>query len=492
MIALGPLVVAVIIAILYAATRTAQSARPPARGADAMLQRWVVAGLISVKQAEAIAEYEARTPSVVPKDDHVAQARRAPRGGDRTPRRIPAVAEALGYLGGILAVVGLGLVISRYWPDMGMPARVALSGGGAAALWIAGLMVRSEDDPALDRLRGFAWVASTACAAVFAGVVAADVFEAEAPKVIVSAASAAVMAESGLLWRRRRLPFQQLTLFGAGVVLAGSLVAQIADSGPTGIAVWLAGAVLMLIGVRRLAPVPAIGELVGGVAMAVGALMTVEAWDQPASLFAATTGGILLGLALVPGLTPDRGDHIRIGVIGMATSLQGVPASVGYFAQDAGVATGVVTWILASGLLYIGFRELVRVPVAVKALGAAGTLVGAAVTAAQAEDLAPIFGVVTAVGLVALGTLPGQALLSLVGSGGLLINVLWAINHYFPGEGRAPLLIMVAGALILAIAVLLTRTGALRRDRDGTQTRRSPPRSGASASGPTQRHVPQS
>ncbi len=51
----------------------------------------------------------------------------------------------------------------------------------------------------------------------------------------------------------------------------------------------------------------------------------------------------------------------------------------------------------------------------------------------------------------------GQVLLSVFGSLGLLIDVPWTIGWFFPGEGRAPLLILVSGAVILAVAVALTR-----------------------------------
>jgi hypothetical protein len=53
--------------------------------------------------------------------------------------------------------------------------------------------------------------------------------------------------------------------------------------------------------------------------------------------------------------------------------------------------------------------------------------------------------------------LPGRVLFTLVGLLGMLINVPWAINTFFPGEGRAPLLILVSGALIVAVAVWLAR-----------------------------------
>jgi hypothetical protein len=53
--------------------------------------------------------------------------------------------------------------------------------------------------------------------------------------------------------------------------------------------------------------------------------------------------------------------------------------------------------------------------------------------------------------------LPGQVLLSVLGSIGLLVNVPWAIAWFFPGEGRAAVLLLASGALLVGVAVLLTR-----------------------------------
>jgi hypothetical protein len=468
MIALGPLVlIAVIALVVYAVTRAARPVGPPPSNpaVDALLSRWRAAGLLTADQVDAIARYETAAAAPAPAPPPVAVMVPTPEAGaPRATRRVPVVAEALGYLGGILAVTGLVLVVARYWPDLAMPARLALSGAGVVAFFVAGRLVDPDRDPALERLRGFAWVASSACAALFAGVVAVDGFDAEAAETITAAAAAAVVAESGLLWlwRARELPFQQLTLFGAIAVLVGSVVALAADVGPAGIAVWVTGGVLVVIGIRRLAPMPMIGDVVGGLSMAVGSTLTVVAWAEPALPFVVATAAALLAVALVRGPAPDVSDQLALGIIGGVTGLQAAPGAIGYFAQDAGVITGLAVWLAGLGLLYLGVREVLRVPVMVETLGAIAMLVGAAVTGAQVEDFAPIFGIVTAIGLVAAGMLPRQGVLSLFGSAGLLINVLWAVGHFFPGEGRAPLLIMVAGALIVAIAVVLTRSGKVR------------------------------
>lgn len=478
MVAIGPLALSVVIILIaYAVTWAARSAGPPVPRSvvDALLARWTAAGLLTANQAAALARYEGETPTGPAERPHAVTMVPSDGASPRAARRIPVVAEALGYLGGILAVTGLVLLSARYWPDLATMVRLALSGAGVIALFVAGELVRANNDPALERLRGFAWAASSACAALSAGVVAIDLFDAGATQTIAAAAAAATAAESGLLWRRRHLAFQQLTLFGAIAILVGSVVALRANAGPVGIAVWVTGGALVVIGVGRLAPRPLIGDLVGGVSMAVGAMLTAVGWDEPALPFVVATAAALFVVALIPGVASDRSERLAFGIIGGITGLVAVPSAIGYFAQDAGMITGVTVWLAGLTLLFLGIRAVLRPPVVVETLGAITILVGAAVTAAQVEGFAPIFGIVTAISLVAAGMLPGQGLLSLAGSVGLLINVLWTIAHFFPGEGRAPLLIMVAGALILAIAVLLADSVTFRHDlRSLGRSRRGP------------------
>ena len=110
-----------------------------------------------------------------------------------------------------------------------------------------------------------------------------------------------------------------------------------------------------------------------------------------------------------------------------------------------------------------------RQPLLAEVLGVAFVIIGAAVCGAQNSGLAPLIGLVTAVGLIALGTRPGLAIMSLFGSVALLINVPWTIHHFFPGRGRVPFLLLVSGLLILGVAVLLARTGGRLREEVGSK-----------------------
>jgi len=441
------------------------SPRRPALSAD--LARWVAAGLLSEEQSAAILAHERLAmPTAAP----------APRPATG-PRRVPVAAEALGYLGGVLAVIGLVLVVARYWPDMAVLGRLGLSGAGALALFGGGALVREEADPALARLRGFLWLASTATTALFAGVLTADTFDAGSTETVVLACAGAAALHSGLLWRNRERPLQQLAFLGGLAAFAGALVAEFAPTGAVGLAVWAVGAAFVFLGLARRTPLPVLTEGSGAAAAIVGAAITVSASPAFGLPFVVATGFGLLAVATVPRLAGARADQLTVGILGGLALLQGVPSTLGYFSPDAGGVTGLTTWLLGGALVLVGARRLVRFPIVAEVLGGVAIIGGAALTGVQWHGFAPIFGLATAVGLVALGMVPGRALMSLFGSLGLLVNVPWAIAWFFPGEGRVPLLILVSGALILVIAVLLARKGdRFRRDLGGRQRRG--PRSG--------------
>lgn len=431
---------------------------------DQALDRWVAAGLLTDAQRSSIRSLEeARAAAAAP-------AAAEPTAG--APGRVPVIAEALGYLGGVLAVTGVGLVVHRFWADMGTGGRLAATGFASVALLGAGRLTPEHVDPALARLRGFLWLAGTATAALFAGVAATD--GSASPEVVVLAAAATVAGVSAGLWRGQDRPLQQLTALAGGTVALGALGATVATEGVAGVLAWLVGAALLAAGLRRLWTSPLLTEAVGSIAVLVGSVMIASSWQAPGMLLMVASAVGLLGLAGVGALAPDRGDRILLTVVGGFALLQGGPGTVAYFSEDAGVATGMLMWALGALVLAASARGAVRAPVPAQLLGGAVLLGGAAVTGLQWPGFAPIFGGATAIALVGLGMLPGQVLFSVLGSVGLLVNVPWAIGWFFPGEDRAPLLIVVSGGLLIAVAVLLTRMGGrFRRDLGAA---RRPPR----------------
>jgi hypothetical protein len=430
---------------------------PPPAPADlgTHLDRWRGAGLISGDQAAAIAAHEAAASAEAQAAwlSHQPPARPVAR-----PRRVPVVAEALGYLGGALAVAGLGLVLSSFWPDWSVGARFAVSAITAALLTAGGVAVRDQSEPALVRLRSILWLASTAATGLAAGVLVRDGFTEPAASRVALGVAMAVAVQSGALWRGRvERPLQQLTCLAGLVVAVGTLTAQLASSGPVGAALVATGLVLVALGVRRVLPNPELVDLVGGVTALVGAVLITNDGEAAGMLTGLALAFGLLALATVPGLVPARSDRIVFGVLGGFALFQLGPGATGYFAEQAGMATGLVAWALGAALVAVGTRRLLLTPHLAAVLGGVAMLAGAAVTGTQAEGFATVFGIATALGLVAVGMLPGQVLLSVLGAAGLLGFVPWAITWFFPGEGRVPVLILVSGVLILVLAVVLSR-----------------------------------
>jgi hypothetical protein len=431
---------------------------------SADLDRWVAAGLLSEEQSAAIQGYESRSHLQLP-----------PLAAPSVrQRRIPAVAEALGYLGGMLATIGLVLLVSRYWRDMATPARLALSGAGAVGLLGGGAAVREKLDLALARLRWFLWLAATAATALFTGVMIHDAFGVERVRWVVIGCAAAVASLSGILWFWRERPVQQITFLAGLAVFSGTLVGHLSGSGPAGLALWALGALFIVAALQKVTPLPVLTEAVGGATLVVGTVITAVTWPPFGLIFALLTGVAVLAIAEVRGLAPSAPHEVIAAISGGTVLIVAVPWALGYFAKHAGLVTGVCTWLVGAVLVYIGGRRLVRVPLLAEILGGLAIIGGAALTGVQFHGFAPLFGIATALGLVALGTIPGRVLMSVFGSLGLLINVPWAIGWFFPGEGRAPLLILVSGALIIAVAVLLTRmSGRLRTElRRGRRARR--------------------
>lgn len=430
------------------------------------LERWHAAGLLDDHQVAAILEHE-RLHRPLPPPSPVAP---PPVRGERRP--LPDVTEALGYLGGILAIVGMSLLVGRYWTDIPLAGRLGLSGGLAVALFGVGLLVPEDREPAFRRMRWFLWTVSSAATAVFGGVLADELSDGDALLIALAASLAVVVHDVALWWRRER-PLQQLTFLAALAVAVGTGVGQLSSAGPAGLAVWAVGAVGVAVGLRHLTPLPRLTLSVGAVAAVVGGMVTGDSWQAVSLLLSTSTALLLLALASVRRLPTDLVEQRLLALIGGVALLSSVPGTIGYFAQDAALTTGLVVWAVGASLVVVGGRSWLRVPIVATLLGGAALIGGAALTAIDLERVGPLFGIATALALIGAGVAVDRFALSIVGSIGLLVHVPWAILEWFPGEGRAPLLIMVSGALIIAIAAFLGRSRDRFRHLGGHH--RSPP-----------------
>lgn len=428
--------------------------RTPTIDQRSMLERsldaWREAGIIGPDQVDAIRAFE-----------HAALPHGAPPA--KPARRIPVVAEALGYLGGLLGVIGLVLLVTRYWPDMGTPVRLALALGGAVTLTLAGLAVPRRGEMALERLRWFVWFGATACSGVAGGVFVADAIGSDDGTSIVLGGAALVLVHSVALWWQRERPVQQATCLVAALVTVGTLSARLLDLAQAGLVVWAVAGMMLAAGIIHLTTCSPLTVFVGAAGAAIGAGMTMDGDRGAGLLFLALTTGCLLALAATGRPVQTSGDRVALTIAAVMAATQTVPQTVLWFAAEAGIATGLTVAAGGAVLVAVADRPWVHTPLMLQLAGGAALVAGVAVTGMQSVAFATVGGLLVAVLLLAMGTMPHRAVMTVFGCLGLLVNVPWAISHWFPGEGRAPLLIAVSGVLIVLVAVWLAhQSGELR------------------------------
>lgn len=419
------------------------------RELDPRIRDWEAAGVISPDMGDAIRAFE--------RERHAAEHR-----GDRPEerpeaRRAPSIAEALGYLGGLLALAGLISLAANYWDEVPTGLRLAAVAIGAVAFGAAGRAVDEASSPALARLRWVLWELSTAATGLFVGLVMVDVRAVDTPESTALVVATAVGAQSALLWQGRRRPLQLLTMLVAAVVATGAAAAHLGGDVVTGLAVWCAGAIVLGIGLRR-QPVDSVAYAgVGSIAMLVGAIMSGVDRGGGQLVFFAMTAVLIVAAAALPAVTPTRPLAITMGIVSVIATLQAAPSTIGYFAEQAGIATGAVVWAIGAVTLAAATTRTVRAAAVFELVGGVTVVGGAAIIGVQSVPLAVAAGIATSVSLLMAGALPERALLSIPGAVGLLVNVPWAIAHFFPGEGRVPLLVFVTGLVIVGVAVVIAR-----------------------------------
>lgn len=418
-----------------------------------LLDRWVAGGVLTSSDAERIREFE-----------RDASARR-PQAEERPTRRFPAVAEALGYLGGVLGVAGIILLLSAYWSDWSRAVHLVVAAVVTVLLVVAGAVVREQADPAFLRLRWFLWTGATPAMGMAAYVVAHEYLDWERGSQFWILISIGTALLNGALWAGRSRPIQEAAFCISLAVFIGTVIGDPTDGRWGGVAVWSLGVLMIGLSLWRRPVLAVIPVGVGGLSMVVGSYLTVSSWEGFGFLFVAGSAACMVALATLR-VSPLRVPFDTVlGVIGILGLVQSIPGTLIYFAKDAGVVTGVTLWLVGVALVAMARLRLVRIDVAYSAVGAVAVLVGPAITGTQSVALATISGLVVSVAFIALGMVPGRVLLSMFGLAGLLAYVPWSIAHFFPGEGRAPLMITVSGLLIVVIAVVLARmSGRIRRE----------------------------
>jgi hypothetical protein len=224
-----------------AATQEEGSAIAPRREVPAVgalagdLSRWVGAGLMSAEQADAIAGFE-RASLTGP-------------GATGGERRVSLLAEALGYVGVVLALAGAAVGLAQGWEDLPLWARLVIPAAATGLLLLGGFLLRRQEEPAFRRLMSVLWVLAVGGLAWTLAVLGVEVIDWDAgvdgePIALVTAGGCTVLA--GVLYLLRRHGLQQAALLASlHALLVSSLLVALPDTDPPmwwfAAAIWLLG-----------------------------------------------------------------------------------------------------------------------------------------------------------------------------------------------------------------------------------------------------------
>jgi hypothetical protein len=271
------------------------------------LERWQAKRLIDAEQVAAILADAAGRPG---------GSGAAAGTADPQPRQ-RRLGEALGYVGAVCVVSAGLLVVGREWARLGPGARSTLLLIAVIVLAAGGWWATQQPPAPVRRLGGVLWFLTVATVAGLTGVVADQVLH-QSHGVVGLTSALAATAAGALCWHLRASTLQQVAMFAsllATVIAAVDLIAPAPTSpGWGGGAVWAVGLVWLLVGLRRLLTPARTAEVLGALAVLVGA-ETVRT-GQLRSVGLAL--GLLSAAALVgTGAATRRAVLLGVGAVGL-------------------------------------------------------------------------------------------------------------------------------------------------------------------------------
>ena len=246
-----------------------------ARTLHEQLVRWTAEGLIDAAQAARIEAAETARMTAPP------------------PRRLPLIAESLGYVGAVIAVTAAVITVHQVFRHVPPAAELAIAAVAGAGLLLAGVAIPAAREPALARLRSVLWFLATVGVAVSVGVLTRD-FLHLADKNALLAGEVAWLACAVPLWWRTRSAVQHVVAFAAVVALAETVVGRMdphAGLFGYGLALWLVAAAWAVATWRGYLAPELAGLLLAGAGLLTGASIALDA-----------SAGRVLALLTVAGL----------------------------------------------------------------------------------------------------------------------------------------------------------------------------------------------
>jgi hypothetical protein len=245
--------------------------------------------------------------------------------------------EALGYVGGAIALAGSLLVGTQVWSDLGTAWRLAVLGLACCGMVAGGRL--APGNAVGSRLRSVLLGGAVVVGAGFLGVLGTQALELAAEDVALLASGGTAALAAGL-WLSHRRPLQQVAMMAATAVAAGVVIDRMTGSPQAGgLGVLVVGvAWAALGGSDRLRPAR-MARALGCATAILGAMITSEA-----------AAGVWLTLAvviLVLAWAVRLGDLLLLAVAAAGTLLN-LPQAIGRWFPGSALAGLVVVGVGAA------------------------------------------------------------------------------------------------------------------------------------------------
>jgi hypothetical protein len=182
----------------------------------------------------------------------------------------------------------------------------------------------------------------------------------------------------------------------------------------------------------------------------------VLAWD-PAQVAILVGAATALYAGSLWRLRDRPAQHLAC-VAGVVAFLAGVSAWV-----DGPGMVGLVVWGFGLVWVVLGWRRVV-VPAELALVAAPGLmLVAAGLTGGSWESFAPLFGLVTAAGLLVAGAVLREFLITGVGVVGVFVYLPMSAAEYFGETVGVPIVLLATGVMLIVLMLYMLRRGSGRR-----------------------------
>ena len=182
----------------------------------------------------------------------------------------------------------------------------------------------------------------------------------------------------------------------------------------------------------------------------------VLGWDpEPVALLVGTVTALYAGSLW---RRRDRPAQYLAFVAGVIAAVAGASAWI-----DGPGMVGLVLWAVGAAWSVVGWRRIVEPAEIALVAGPGLMLVAAGVTGGTWEWLAPLFGLVTAAGLLTAGTVVKEFLITGVGVAGVFVYLPMSGAEYFGETIGVPVVLLATGVLLIVLMVFLLRGGASPR-----------------------------